>query len=82
MHQIPFLESCPGCGGFVEISTESDYIVLNAFFAQVGDRVRCTQCSCVGEILAGAFGNTCSWNDEVCIECEASIRECIRSLLL
>ena len=81
MHQVPFLDPCPGCGGYVEVETATDYLVLNAFFAQVGDRVRCTQCSCMGEILPGPFGNTCVWGEELCSECESFILGRIRSLL-
>ena len=81
MHQIPFLEPCPGCGGFTEVYTKSCFLVLNAFFANVGDIVRCTRCECQGEILPGAFGNTCEWQTELCGVCEGMIMAQIRQLL-
>lgn len=81
MYQVPFLESCPGCGGFTEVYTDAPFFVLNADLAQDGDIVTCTQCGCRGEIRASTDGNACEWQDELCSDCVASILGYVRSLL-
>lgn len=73
MYKVGFLEPCAGCGGFAEIETRSDYLILDAGHAEVGDIVRCTRCECAGVIRKGDEGLYCYWDDDLCEPCWAGM---------
>lgn len=72
MRRLPFLEPCTGCDGFCEVVTESDYLVLSADEATIGDIVYCTRCWCFGVIDVDERGQFCHWCEELCESCMRS----------
>lgn len=81
MYKVPFLEPCAGCGCFCEIETKSEYLVLDAAHAHVGDIVTCSQCACVGAIDAGEHGLYCRWDAMLCGICDAAFDEILDGLV-
>lgn len=81
MYKVPFLEPCTGCGGFAEIETKSEYLVLDAAHAHVGDIVTCSQCACVGAIDTDDSGLYCHWDAMLCGICNAAFDEILDVLV-
>lgn len=80
MFRVPFLEACEGCGGFAEIETEQDYLILNARLANLGDIVSCSVCECTGVINSDRYGKYCDWDDELCDICLEEFEEMLEGL--
>lgn len=81
MFRVPFLEPCAGCGGFVEIETESEYLVLDVIRADIGDVVRCSQCECTGVISSAEGAQYCAWGEALCTVCEAEFEMMLSNLV-
>lgn len=80
MYKVPFLEPCAGCGGFVEISTRSEYLVMDAAHAHIGDIVSCSQCACVGAIDADEDGLYCRWDAMLCGVCDKAFERILEGV--
>lgn len=80
MYKVPFLEPCAGCGGFCEVETESEYLVMDASHANVGDKVTCSLCSCVGTIDMDYNGKYCLWDAELCTQCQVEFERILDGL--
>lgn len=72
MYRVPFLEPCSGCGGYTEIDTNHDYLVMGVHLASIGDRVMCSRCQCTGVIDIDENGKFCHWAEDLCNSCNES----------
>lgn len=81
MFTVPFLEPCAGCGGFAEIKTESEYLVIDAGHANVGEIISCSLCECQGIIVLNDKAKYCYWNEELCEVCWSRLVEKISELI-
>jgi hypothetical protein len=80
MFRVPFLGSCAGCGGFVEIETDSEFLVLDEGLANLGDILYCSRCECTGVIESMDGERFCAWNHELCTVCEAEFELMLHQL--